>query len=191
MSIDDFEARLAALDGHFRNASADGASFELPDPGNYQAIFRRVDFFERKDAPNDAFLKLTYEIVFDPNHEGREVDFIYSLEPQKTGASAEEVEMKLGFLKRDLRTLGVDVTEEDFSLTRIAPGASLWDDLLDCTVELAIRDSKKVNPNTGRAYRNAFLNERTGDALPPATDVPAVVDPLPVAAVDTDPGIPF
>lgn len=202
MPIDDFESRMAQLDDTFKNAPSDGGGFfnELPEPGTYQAILRAVDFFEQKNPPNCAFLKIIYEVVFDPKYNGAEVEMVYNLEPQKV-SRPEEVQMKLGFLKSDLKKLGVDVDSDDFSLTMVRPGGDIWDQVFDVPVELAIKDSKKLNEQTGRPYRNAYLNTRTGDPLPKGaagmatamSDLPVqpIEDTPPPAEPDADEKIPF
>jgi hypothetical protein len=209
MPIENFDQRIAALSDSFKNAPSDGGGFinELPEPGEYQAVFRYVDFFEQKNPPNAAFLKLAFEIVFDTKYQGREVELIYNLEPHKpapgkAAPTKEELEMKLGFLKADLKKLGVAVDEDDFTLAQVRPGGSIWDPIMDVPVEISVRDSKKTNPNTGRPYRNAYLNTRTGDPLPkgqqpiPSSDIPVqlgdpVTPQVPVASAMDDDLPPF
>lgn len=188
--IDNLEERLAKLDESFKAAPADGYFNDLPEPGVYQAIFREVDFFEGK-TNGEAFLKLTFEVVLDKAYAGREIGLIHSLEPQGT---RDFVEMKLGFLKKDLKTLGVPVDEEDFSLTQVRPGSTIWEPVLDVPVEIAVKESKKLNPNTGKPYINAFLDARLGAPLPqgqlPGSDISATNDLQPAPSGDLD-DVPF
>ena len=78
----------------------------------------------------------------------------------------------------------------------VRPGSPIWDAVLDVPVEISIKDSKKVNPDTQRPFRNCYLDARTGDPLPkgveplPGTDVPM---PVGGGAATPDPGddVPF
>jgi hypothetical protein len=188
--IDNLEERLAKLDESFKAAPTDGYFNELPEPGSYQAIFRSVEFFEGK-TNGEAFIKLVFEVVLDKVYAGREIGLIHSLEPQGT---RDFVEMKYSFLKRDLKTLGVPVDEEDFSLAQVRPGSTIWEPVLDVPVEITVKESKKLNPNTGKPYINAFLDARLGAPLPqgqlPGSDIPATDDPQPVPSTDLD-DVPF
>jgi hypothetical protein len=171
---------MAALDDHWKAAPSEGGGFfnELPEPGTYQAVFRAVDFFEQKNPPNCAFLKLVYEIVFDQKYQGREVEMVYNLEPHKQSQDAADVQRKLSFLKADLKKLGVPVDDGDFSLTMVRPGGEIWDPIMDVPVEIAVVTSKKINEKTGLNHVNVYLNARTGGPLPkgqapiPASDIP-------------------
>lgn len=193
MPIQDLEKRLAALDENFKAASSEGGGYgELPEPNDYQAVFREVDFFEAKQT-GEAFIKLIFEVVLSKDYQGHEIALIHSLEPQGDEAFRT---MKFGFLKKDLKTLGVDVDAEDFSLALVRPGSSIWDPVMDVPVEITVKDSKKLNDKTGRPYRNAYLNSRLGDPLPGAearqlgSDMGT--DPVaPVTSNVTDDDIPF
>lgn len=158
---DDLSAKLAALDEEFADAPVDDDPYALPEPGTYQAILRRIDSFDSKAG--DFFLKLVYEIALDAKYEGREVDMLYNM--TNTDVDGDMRRKRLGFLKKDLTTLGFDTDAEDFSLGQLYPGSSVWEQVLDVPVELAIVDSKKTNPTTGRPYRNVYLNARMGDPL--------------------------
>lgn len=188
MDPKDLAARLAELDEDFAAApDVDDDPFALPEPGIYQTVLNRIDYFEAKTT-GDPFLKLVFEVTLDPAYAGREIDLIYNL-----GASGtpEDRQRRLGFLKRDLAKLGVDPNAEDFSLGLLYPGSPIWDQVLDAPCVIAVVDSKKTNPNTGKPWRNAYLNERLGDPLPsdiPSDGVPPVAAQ---AALDDDPDIPF
>lgn len=179
MTLDpDLAAKLAALDAEFKDAPTPGLD-DMPEPGDYQALLKSIDTFEGK-KDSTQYLKLVYEIVHDPSYAGREVDFIYLWVPDPS-IPDEEVRRRLGFLKADLQTLGVDTDADDFSYASVYPGSDFWDGLLDTPVAIAVRDSKKTNPETGRAYRNAYLNERLGGPL--TSDIPNTIPPVePVAA---------
>jgi hypothetical protein len=182
--IDNLEDRLARYDDTFKKASVDAYGNQLPDPGTYQAVFREVDFFESKAGY--AFLKLVFEVTFDDEWRGHRIEKIYQLEFDDEAKAA----LKLGFLKKDLLTLGVDTQADDFSLTMVRPGSPVWDGVLDVPVEVAVVDSKKVDEKTGRPFRNAYLNARLGGPI--SQDVPNTVDPVaPVASVAGDDDIPF
>ena len=181
MEPDDVARRLSDLDDNFKKAPSEGGNFgnDLPDLGDYQALFTGVFFFEKKDPPHNAFLKLVFEVQDDAMYAGWEIPMIYNLEPHKVPhgqptPTAEAIEQKLSFLKRDLKTMGIDVDSEDFSFAQVRPGSSIWDDPLDSPFLIAVRDSKKLNPSTGQPYRNAYLNERLGGKIPP--DIPVDTD---------------
>lgn len=196
MPIENLEAKLDQMDSAFKSAPSDFGGYELPEPGDYQATFTAVDFFEGKQPPNVPYLKLSFTVEFDPLYAGRSIDVIHPLVPD---GPSDFVEMKMSFLKKDLKTLGVPVEDEDFSFNQVRPGSAIWDGLLDAQFELAIRDSKKANPNTGKPYRNAYINQRIGDPLPKQerlqaqSDIPASADdmkPLPTGGEDGE-SIPF
>lgn len=182
--IDNLEQRLAAVDQQFKAAPSEpGYGDRLPEPGTYQGILRTIDFFEAK-ATGQAYLKLVFEVVNDPAYNGLEVEVIHPLEPD---GPADFVEMKYGFLKKDLKTLGIDVDSDEFSLTQVRPGSPIWDDVLDVPVEFAVVESKKVNQETGKPWKNVYLNERLGGPLP--ADVPNTLEPQP--QVDPADDLPF
>lgn len=182
-------AKLAALDEDFKAAPSESRPmFDSVPPGRYQATFREVAHFESKKN-EDWFLKLIFEVMFE-EHAGRSIDKIYNM---GASGSAEQRQQRLGFLKQDLKTLGIDVDAEDFSISDCFPGSPLWDEILGTPVAIAVVPSKKVNPETGEPYPpNAYLNERLGDPLP--TDIP--VDPIASVApakpsYEDDDSVPF
>jgi hypothetical protein len=188
MPLNNLEESLTAMDDAFAKAPADTDPYALPEPGVYQAMVRQIEFFERKNPPNDAFLKIKFEIVHDAKYEGRGVDLVHPLELHLTDAKYEDIERKLSFLKKDLKTLGLPVEDDNFSLAEIRPGAPMWDDVLDVPVELAIVDSKKINDQTGKPYRNLYLNQRLGA---PISDVPTTAPATVPAGRSGDGEIPF
>lgn len=187
MPLNDLEQSLEAMDAAFAKAPAEHDPFALPEPGIYQAVVEGVDFFEAKNPPNDAFLKLQFRIVHDAKYDGRGVDIVHGLEPHLRYSEPEDIQRRLTSLKKDLKTLGVEVDHDDFSLTAVRPGSPLWDDILDAPVELAVVDSKKLNPQTGKPYRNLYLNARLG--LPIGSDIPTT--PVARPAASSSPDIPF
>lgn len=196
MPIENLDERLAKMDDAFKSAPSDGGGgFWLPPVGIYQGILRSLDFFETK-ADQRALLKLTYEIVLaqDRSLNGREIDFVYNLEPQGT---PDEVEFRLSFLKRDLKTLGIPVDSDEFSFAQVRPGSEIWDPIMDVPVEIEVKASKKINADTGKPYVNAYLQARLGDPLPagqvPAGDIPieGMDQPTPVKADDESDPVPF
>jgi hypothetical protein len=199
MGLDDLDTRLAKLDEEFANAKVD-TGFErfMPEPGDYSTTFREVSFFEA-NATGAAFLKIELEVIVDPEYAGKTIEMVYCLEPHLSAPGAPKpdqatVEMKLGFLKRDLQRLGVDTDAEDFSLGQVRPGSPLWDGLLGKTVEIAVRNSKKPNPETGEPYRNAYINgisEAIGSDIGPQAlpGVGSLTEPKPQTVPDDD--IPF
>jgi hypothetical protein len=122
-----------------------------------------------------------------------QVSKLYDLEPQlvsgRVPASTEEVQQKLGFLKRDLKTLGIDVEAEDFSMGLVRPGSPIWDVALNCPYDLAVKTSTSTDKE-GKPYRNLYVNARLGGPL--TGDVPADV-PVPSVSRpgDGDDDVPF
>jgi hypothetical protein len=183
MPLDDLGDRLSSLDELWKTAKTDGPSGNwLPDEdGDYQGILVQVDFFEQKKEPvGKAWLKLIWELqetnADDRQYAGMQVSKLYDLEPQlvsgRVPASTEEVQQKLGFLKRDLKTLGIDVEAEDFSMGLVRPGSPIWDVALNCPYDLAVKTSTSTDKE-GKPYRNLYVNARLGGPL--TGDVPADV----------------
>jgi hypothetical protein len=200
MPLDDLEDRLSSLDELWKTAKTDGPSGNwLPDDdGDYQGILVQVDFFEQKKEPvGKAWLKLIWELqetnAADRQYAGMQVSKLYDLEPQlvsgRVPASTEEVQQKLGFLKRDLKTLGIDVEAEDFSMGSVRPGSPIWDVALNCPYDLAVKTSTSTDKE-GKPYRNLYVNARLGGPL--TGDVPADV-PVPSVSRpgDGDDDVPF
>lgn len=201
----DLDARLNDLDQHFKEASSDDFTNQLPEPGEYATVFRDVDTFESKGSDKTPagvlFLKHTYEITLG-DEAGRTIDFIYNLEPHKVlgaiPASEEELQQKLSFLKRDMKKLGFPVDDEDFSLSDLLPHNGGYDDKFGTPCLIAVRDSKKVNPQTNKPYRNAYLQQTMGEPLPsdipdPTSDFSNPEQPSkePAGGVPDDDDIPF
>lgn len=176
--ISNLDERLAALNTDFKAApvATDDSKFDLPPDGDYQAVVNRWDFFESKK--DELFLKTEYLVQHYPEHAGAQIDLIYSLEDPE----------RFQYLKKDLATLGADVDSLD--LTELRPGSPTLEGLCDTPVLLRVATSKKTNPNTGKPYRNAYLQERfggplTSDVTPPAGE--GVGDPR----TTSDDKIPF
>jgi hypothetical protein len=195
MPLDDLEDRLSSLDELWKTAKTDGPSGNwLPDEdGDYQGILVQVDFFEQKKEPvGKAWLKLIWELQetnsSDRQYAGMQVSKLYDLEPQlvsgRVPASTEEVQQKLGFLKRDLKTLGIDVEAEDFSMGLVRPGSPIWDVALNCPYDLAVKTSTSTDKE-GKPYRNLYVNARLGGPL--TGDVPADV-PAPATSAQISGG---
>lgn len=171
MSIDNLEQRLSNLNTFFDSADASADPYALPEPGSYNARLRLVDFFEAKSS-GAAFLKLSFEIFGSAGYEGKVVDIVHCLEPQKIGATdPDKIEMKFGFLKRDLMLLGIDPDAEGFHLGLVMPGSQIWDGALDKAVTLTIYDAKKINESTGKPYRNAKIEPYIGSDVPVSAGV--------------------
>lgn len=169
MGLENLDERLKAQDEKFKNAPEGGGFPQLPEPGWYSCILRAVDFFEAK-SNGAAFLKIIYEVALDAKYQGTNIEVLYNLEPgipfpDKPAPTEESIEQTLGFLKKDLRTLGIDVDDPSFGLEYVVPGSVIWDGLLDVPVAIDVVDSKKVNPTTNKPYRNAYLRERLGEPL--------------------------
>lgn len=173
MSIDNFDERLARMQPHFDQASADPAGqFDLPPDGDYQALVRGFDFFEARDH---IFLKTELEVANHPDHAGRRAETVHDLEDPN----------RIEWLKKHLATLGADVNGLD--LTQVRPGSPLLLALCDTPVEIKVKTSDKRDKD-GNYYRNVYVNKRLGDPL--RSDVPAP-SPEPVGAAVKDDEIPF
>lgn len=178
--IDNLEERLASLNTLFKDAPDEFDPYALPEPGFWPSTLQAVDFFESKAGA--AFLKL----IFSVDGFGT-VDIIHNLEPHIGMASPtpENIERKFSFLKKDLITLGVDLTREGFTLAMVRPGSPIWDGVLDSRVMIVVRDAKKLNPDTGKPYRNAYLDHKieagTSDfaVAPPSTEGATPTDEIP------------
>ena len=152
--------RLSSVQDAFDKASdTDPDPFALPEPGDYGAT---VDSFDIIDSSKGLLFKTTLTIINDQQYAGRQVDTIHNLEDQK----------RIDYLKSHLAKLGANTAgirlAED-----LRPGSDFLRGLLDVVVEIAIKDSKKINPNTDKPYRNVFVNQRIGsvsDIPGPATD---------------------
>ena len=170
--MDNVQERLAAMDEHYKQASADPAgNFELPEDGDYQAVIERFDFPEINGV---LYLKTFYVIHHDPKYEGRKVDTIHNLEDPD----------RIEWAKKHLTTLGYEGSLGDL-ITGLGP-------IIGTPVELTIKTSSKTDKE-GRPYRNVYCNKRLG---PPISDVPS--DPsdfatsAPAAAATKSPDdIPF
>lgn len=175
--IDNLQERLAKMETFFESAPETTDPFSLPDPGTYEARLREIDFFEAK-ATGAAFVKL----CFDLTHLSKSVDIVHCLEPQVLNPSStpEQVEAKYSYLKKDLITLGVDVAADDFTLASVRPGSAIWAPVLDAICILSVRESKKLDPTTGKAYRNLYLDTRVSSDVP--TSMEPVAPPLPAGA---------
>jgi hypothetical protein len=192
--IENLEARLAALDNSFKSAPSEGGTFynDLPEPGEYQAVLRSIDFFESKAGA--ALLKLIFEVVLSKDYMGHEIGLLYNLEPEGT---PQEIEQRLSFLKRDLKTLGIPVDQEDFAFSDVRPGSPIWDDVMDVPVAITVKEGKKLDPKTGRPRINAYLDARLGDPLPGnqalqfGSDMGADTTPPVPSVTDGDGSIPF
>ena len=127
--------RLSSVQDAFDKASdTDPDPFALPEPGDYGAT---VDSFDIIDSSKGLLFKTTLTIINDQQYAGRQVDTIHNLEDQK----------RIDYLKSHLAKLGANTAgirlAED-----LRPGSDFLRGLLDVVVEIAIKDSKKVNPNT-------------------------------------------
>lgn len=157
----ELEQRLAALDDKIKTTPAvpPGGAFDLPPVGDYQAMLDRWDHFEGKNGKTAGHLFLKAEYVIQ-HHElaGKQVDLIYNMDdPEGKG---------IGFLKADLKKLGV----EDADDLDAAGIHRVLEQVCDTPVLLAVRVSKKLNPETNEPFRNAYLRESFG--APMRSDVP-------------------
>jgi hypothetical protein len=158
MTVDNLEERLRSTQEAFQKASTDGGfNQNWPPDGTYQGIIRNFDFFESKDK-RFAFLKTEIETANHPEYAGMGVETIHAIDDPE----------RIGFLKRHLDTLGVDV--DNLDLTQVVPGSELLNGLLDVPIQFAIKTSDKKD-SEGNPYRNCYVNQRLGG--PMQSDVPA------------------
>ena len=154
--------RLSSVQDAFDKASdTDPDPFALPEPGDYGAT---VDSFDIIDSSKGLLFKTTLTIINDQQYACRQVDTIHNLEDQK----------RIDYLKSHLAKLGANTAcirlAED-----LRPGSDFLRGLLDVVVEIAIKDSKKVNPNIVHspvlqrvrqpAHRLGQRHPRPGDLL--------------------------
>lgn len=177
MTIDNLDARLAAMQPAFNDAPADASSpFDPPPDGDYQALVKRFDFFESKSG--QAFIKTELEVVHDAHYTGREASVVHNLEDPD----------RIGYFKRHLALLGANV--DDLDLRQVRPGSPLLEDLCDTPVEITVKTSDRLDKD-GNPYRNVYVNRRLGDPI--RSDIPAVpsADVPSGGAVAPDDNIPF
>jgi hypothetical protein len=151
MSVDNLQDRLQAMQAPFKDAPLDAPGQKpWPPDDKYQALVKGFDFFESKDGV--LFLKTILQIALHPEWDGAEVETIHNLEDPD----------RISWAKGHLHTLGIDVEQLDLG--------SLQGELervLDVPVEIQIKTSDKKDAN-GVNYRNCYVNERRGNAMPRA-----------------------
>lgn len=182
--IPNLEERLAKMRDPFKEATVEG-NYEWPEDGTYQALVRGFDVFEG-NSTGHVYLKTELEIALDPKYTGRQVETIHDLEDPE----------RLSWLKKHLASLGVNVEAYDFDIVQVRPGSELLHSLLDVPVEIVIKTSNKKNEQTGKYYRNCYVNERLGNPMPhadsqAASDVPADTEGLTQEQQQADDKIPF
>lgn len=198
---DKLAERLAKLDENFKAAPSAGPG-DFPEDGTYDAVLDEWRFAETKDK-HAALLVMSVQVVHDPKYAGWKVDKLWNLEPnvQDPSLDAEEVRMRLGFLKRDLKRFGIDVDGPEFALSDVRPGSPILEDQLDRTVEIVVK--------TKGDYTNVYINH-VGDKVPggakalatPPSDIPSdlpqqalpgadVPERQPASAIGDDDDIPF
>ena len=178
------EDRLAALDGDFKQAkepSKGGGSWMPEEDGDFQVIVERFDTFTSKDK-SSLFLKAELKIANDRQYDGQVMEKVWPLDDLD----------KLGYLKRDLRTMGLSPDDDDFSFGNLL---TELEQVLDVPLMVAVVTSDRVNEKTGENYRNLYINQRLGAPLRKhdvertgKSDIPTEV---PVGAGSDDDDIPF
>jgi hypothetical protein len=185
--IPDLEQRLEAMRDPFKEAPVEGGyNNDWPPDGDYQGLVRRFDFFEATNTSGHAFLKTEIEIALHPEYTGREVETVHDLEDPE----------RIGWLKKHLAALGVNVESDDFDITQVRPGSELLASLLDVPVAFVIKTGTRINEKTGKPYRSVYVNERLGGPMPApssqaAADVPADTTDLTPEQQQADDKIPF
>ena len=166
--INDLEERLGAMNSSWQQAKSDGGGFgDTIEDGVYQAIVDRWDWFERK-SDGHAFLKVELKIAHNQLEGGKTAETVWDLEDPS----------RIGYLKRDLATLGLEV--EDYSQLEKQLAT-----LLDVPVEIKLVSKQKGD----RTFQNVYINDRLGD--PMRSDLPTEPIERPVAAHKSDDDIPF
>lgn len=133
----------------FNNASAgDNKTYELMPEGEYQAI---IDDSQLDLTKSPARLSLTYKIVEGP-HKNRKLWANYNMGGQG-----------LGFLKKDMKTLGLDYA----GVTSESDVAKLVFQAVGQGVTIFVNQKEWK----GKTYNNAYLNkaeprQSKNDALP-------------------------
>jgi hypothetical protein len=156
MSIQDLEARLAAMDDEFRRAPSESSLYEPPPDGTYQALVDSWDHFEALESGR-AFLKCVFQVQNHPDYGGRYAETIFSLEDPG----------RLTFLKQFIRRLG-GMTQDEvdaLSMTAFAPNSGLLRALLDTPVEIKVVRKGSNPKDAGRPYVNTYLQHRLGDPV--------------------------
>lgn len=183
------EDRLAAMDGDFKKAkepSAGGGSWMPEEDGDYQVIVERFDTFTSKDK-TALFLKAELKIANDREYDGQVMEKVWPLDDPD----------KLGYLKRDLRTMGLEPDADDFSFGNLL---TELEQVLDVPLMVAVVTSNRLNEKTNEYYRNIYINQRLGAPLRQQdvertgrSDVPAEAPPTraPQTVPDDDDDIPF
>jgi hypothetical protein len=179
------EDRLAALDGDFKAAkepSRGGGSWMPDEDGDYQVIVERFDTFTNK-AKTALFLKAELKIANDREYDGQVMEKVWELDNPD----------RMGYLKRDLRTMGLNPDDDDFSFGNLL---TELESVLDVPLMVAVVTSDRMNEKTNEYYRNIYINQRLGAPLrrddverTGASDVPATVPAGSGVADDDD--IPF
>lgn len=179
------EDRLKALDSDFKKAkepAAGGGSWMPEEDGDYQVIVERFDTFSNKDKTS-LFLKAELKIANDRDYDGQVMEKVWPLDDPE----------KMGYLKRDLRTMGLNPDDDDFSFGNLLIELR---SVLDVPLMVAVVTSNRVNEKTGENYRNIYLNQRLGAPLrrndverTGKSDIPATVPPT--AGDDDEDPIPF
>jgi hypothetical protein len=175
--------RLAALEADFKAAKEPqkgGGSWMPDEDGDYQVIVERFDTFTSKDKSR-LFLKAELKIANDREHDGQVMEKVWELDNPE----------RMGYLKADLRTMGLSPDDDDFSFGNLL---NELEQVLDVPLMVAVVTSNRVNEKTGENYRNIYLNQRLGAPLrrndverTGKSDVPATVPPT----ADDDDGDPI
>jgi hypothetical protein len=179
------EDQLAALNSDFKAAkepSKGGGSWMPEEDGDYQVIVERFDTFTRKDKSR-IFLKAELKIANDREYDGQVMEKVWELDNPD----------RFGYLKSDLRTMGLNPDDEDFSFGNLL---TELEQVLDVPLMVAVVTADRMNEKTGEYYRNIYINQRLGAPLRKqdvertgTSDVPATVPAGPAVADDDD--IPF
>jgi hypothetical protein len=151
--VSEIEDRLKQYDDDFAGASVRHSFNELPPDGLYQAL---VDDFDWLDFNNGLNLKTVLKLTTNDSWDGHPVETIHAL----------EVPDRLNWVKQHLTTLGLDVDDPEFRLSRLD---NYLPQLLNVPVELEVKTSDRINEKTGEPYRNAYVQTRLGDPLPGGT----------------------
>lgn len=150
--IENLQARLERMQPAFEAAPDTPPSlFDPPPDGDYQTLLHEFDFFEG-GQPKQAFLKMRFQVVHNEEYAGRFCETVYPLEDEE----------RIGYLKRDLKTLGADM--DSFRLVDCVPDSPFLIGLLDTPTLIRVKTGSKINEKTGKPYVSVYIEQKIGDA---------------------------
>lgn len=152
-TAEEWRERLAAHDDVWNETvPAEGGRYADPPDGDYQGTVWGFDFIVIDDGHGQAFLKIELQVA-SGDHNGMVTGELFALEDRE----------RLGYTKKALQTIGVDV--DNTPLSEIYPGSPVLEAVLDVPVEFTVRRSRKINEKTGQPYVNIYITKCLGGPL--------------------------